>query len=187
MGPLAHVYTSENSGNPKPETRKLIFRSKTPPPPPSRGGEGNASLAHHPPALFARQLRVRAVVFLWVLDGRDTVHGRGALELDAFLAAAGGACECLRLRLRLLVLLFLEDALGRARIGVAVGLWGLHLHGRKALPCGAGGHRRDWGAGESGGGFEGEGGPGEGLGGRDDQRELGFGVHVELGERRVID
>jgi hypothetical protein len=49
------------------------------------------SFTHRPAPLLARQLVVRTVVFIRILNGRHAVDGRSALELDPLVDIVGCA------------------------------------------------------------------------------------------------
>lgn len=92
--------------------------------------EANSSCMHRPSSLVTRHLHIATVVLVLVLDRRDAVHRGRVLELDLLGGAGRGA----------LLGVLLEDALGRARVGVCV----TRLQ-RRILPrvgCWADGRRR---------------------------------------------
>lgn len=68
----------------------------------------SSSFTNRPTSLLARQLGVSAIVFLGILDGRDTVDSGSALELNPLFCVIRGAR------------MFLENTLGRARVVVGV-------------------------------------------------------------------
>lgn len=112
------------------------------------------------------------IILLLILNRRHTMHSRRPLELNPLVRASP------------VTRLFLEDTLGRASVGVCIGLQRgealcTSASSRSRTRAGDRGGR-DWSAGGSAGGFEGEGGAGV-LGGGDAQGELWFcgagGVH----------